>query len=61
MKVWKRYKIKLNLNTKEVRRSKLLKKYMTKILFRWDNEKIEDEYLKKLKRNWTRWKKKKLD
>ena len=27
-------KIKLNLNTKEVRRSKLLEKYMTKILFR---------------------------
>jgi len=30
---------------------KLLEKYMAKILFRWNNEKFENEYLKKLERN----------
>ena len=33
------------------RRGKLLEKYMVKILYRWDNEKFEKVYLKKLKRN----------
>jgi len=47
----KRWKIKLNPNEKEFRRSKLLEKYTEKILFRWDNKKFEDKYLKKLERN----------
>jgi len=38
------------------RRSELPGKYTGKILFRWDNGKFEDKYLKKLERNWQRWK-----
>ena len=29
-------------------------KYMAKMLYRWKNEKFENEYLKKLERNWKR-------
>jgi len=35
----------------EFKRSKLLEKYTAKLLFRWDNKKFEDEYLKKIERN----------
>ena len=34
------------------RREELLEKYIAKMLYRWDNRKFEDEYLKKLKKNW---------
>ena len=47
-KVWK---VKLNLNMKEFRRSELLVKYNVRILFRWDNKIFENKYLKKLERN----------
>ena len=47
-KVWK---VKLNLNIKEFRRSELLVKYNVRILFRWDNKIFENKYLKKLERN----------
>jgi len=40
----------------ELRRSELLEKYIVKILFGWDNKKFENEYLKKLERNWQQWK-----
>jgi len=43
---------KLNIvEEKDFRRGKLLGKYMMKILYRWDNGKFENEYLKKLERN----------
>ena len=29
---------------------------MAKLLYGWDNRKFEDEYLKKLEKNWKRWK-----
>ena len=35
---------------------KLLGKYIAKLLYRWDDKKFEDEYLKKLEKNWRRWK-----
>jgi len=38
------------------RREKLLGKYIIKILYRWDDGKFEEEYLRKLKRNWQKWK-----
>ena len=41
---------------KDFRRGKLPGKYMAKLLYRWDNKKFEDEYLKKLEKNWRRWK-----
>jgi len=40
----------------EVRRSKLLGKYTAKLLFGWNNKKFKKEYLKKLERNWDRYK-----
>ncbi len=38
------------------KRSELLGRYIAKILFRWDNKKFENEYLKKLERNQQKWK-----
>ena len=52
----KMWKIKLNPNVEKYRRSELLEKYIVKILFGWNNKKFEDEYLKKLKKSWERWK-----
>jgi len=40
----------------EYRRIELPGKYMAKLLYRWDDRKFEDEYLKKLEKNWKRWK-----
>ena len=31
-------------------------KYTAKILYRWDKRKFENEYLRKLERNWQKWK-----
>jgi len=47
----KLWKVKLNPKVEEFRRSELLGKYMAKLLFRWNDGKFEDEYLKKLERN----------
>ena len=46
-------KVKLNSN-KKFKRSELLEKYTTKILFKWNSRRFKDEYLKKLERNWKR-------
>jgi len=46
----------MNLKVEMFKRCKLLRKYILKILFRQNNGKFEDEYLKKLKRSWARWK-----
>ena len=40
------------------RRRELLGKYIAKILYKWDNGKFKEEYLRKFKRNWTKWKEK---
>ena len=34
----------------------LLGKYTAKLLYGWDNGKFEEEYLRKLEKNWHRWK-----
>ena len=47
----KRKERKLNLKVEMFKRSKLLEKYIVKILFGWDNGKFENEYLKKLERS----------
>jgi len=39
---------------RDFRRGKLPRKYMTKMLYEWNDERFENEYLKKLERNW--WK-----
>jgi len=34
----------------------LLGKYTVRVLYGWDDKKFKEEYLKKLERNWKRWK-----
>ena len=34
----------------------LPEKYTAKLLYRWDDQKFEEEYLNKLEKNWRRWK-----
>ena len=41
---------------KDFRKRELLEKYMAKILYRQDNRKFENKYLKKLERNQKKWK-----
>ena len=50
----KRWKVKLNPEVNKFKRSELLEKYTAKLLFRWNNKKFKNEYLKKLERNWQR-------
>ena len=52
--------VELNPEAEEFKKSELLGKYTARILFGWDNKKFEDEYLKKLERNWARWKEKEI-
>ena len=42
---------------KNFKRGKLLEKYITKMLYRWDNGKFENKYLRRLERNWKKQKK----
>jgi len=43
---------KLNMiEEKDFRRGELPGKYIMKMLYRWDNKKFEEEYLRKLERN----------
>jgi len=39
---------------KDFRQGKLPGKFTTKMLYRWDNRKFEEEYLRKLERNWRK-------
>ena len=48
--------MKLNLEAEEFRRGELLGRYMAKLLYKWNDKKFEEEYLKKLEKNWNRWK-----
>jgi len=41
---------------RDFRRGKLPEKFTAKMLYGWDDRKFEEEYLKKLERNWRRWK-----
>ena len=49
-----RWRVKLNPETDEFRRSELLGKYTVKILYGQNDRKFEKEYLKKLERNWNK-------
>jgi len=60
-KIWrirmkKGKEMKLNPEVEEFRREELPGKYTTKLLYRWDDKKFDEEYLKKLERSWNRWK-----
>jgi len=39
---------------KDFRRGELPEKYMAKMLYRWNDGKFENEYLKRLERNWAK-------
>ena len=39
---------------KEYKRMELPGKYTAKVLYRWDDQKFEEEYLNKLEENWKR-------
>ena len=51
----------LNPETEEFKRSELPGKYIARILFKQDNNKFEDEYLKKLERNRVKWNGKEIE
>jgi len=44
------------MEEKDFQRGELSKKYIAKMLYRWDNGKFEEENLRKLERNWQKWK-----
>jgi len=44
------------IEEKDFRKRELPGKYMVKMLYGWDNGKFEKEYLRKLERNWQKWK-----
>ena len=46
--------MKLNPEAEEFKRGELPGRYMEKLLYGWDDKKFEEEYLKKLERNWNR-------
>ena len=56
IRVKKGKEMKLNLEAEKFRRGELPGKYTAKLLYKWDNKKFDEEYLKKLERNWNRWK-----
>ena len=39
---------------KDFRRAELPRRYMVKLLYGWEDKKFENEYLKRLERNWAR-------
>ena len=41
---------------RDFRREELLGKFTVRMLYGWDDGKFKEEYLKKLERNWRRWK-----
>ena len=41
---------------RDFRRKELSGKFTAKMLYGWDDGKFEEEYLKKLEKNWRRWK-----
>jgi len=42
------------IEREEYRRMEFPGKYMAKLLYRWDDKKFKEEYLRKLERNWKR-------
>ena len=40
----------------EYRRMELPGKVTAKVLYGWDDQRFEEEYLKKLEKNWKKWK-----
>ena len=49
-------RIKLNPEAEEFKKEELPGRYTAKLLYRWDDKKFDEVYLKMLERNWNRWK-----
>ena len=56
IQVRKGKEMKLNPEAEEFKRGELPGRHTVKLLYGWDNKKFDEEYLKKLERNWNRWK-----
>ena len=52
----KEKEMRLNPEAEEFKRRELPGKYTAKLLYGWDDKKFDKEYLKKLQKNWNRWK-----
>ena len=48
--------MKLNPRAEEFKRMELLEKYIAKLLYEQNDKKFEEKYLKRLEKNWNRWK-----
>ena len=46
----------LNPEAEEFKRGELPGRYTAKLLYGWNDKKFDKEYLKKLQKNWNRWK-----
>ena len=42
------------MEEKDFRRGKLPEKYIVRMLYRWNDGNFENEYLRKLERNWVK-------
>jgi len=49
-------KSKSNLRAEKYKRRELPGRYIAILLYGWDDGKFEEEYLRKLERNWQKWK-----
>ena len=56
IRVKKGKEVKLNPEAEEFRRGELPGRYTVKMLYGWNDKKFDEEYLKKLEKNWNRWK-----
>jgi len=56
IRIKKGKEMKLNPEAEEFKRGELPGRYTAKLLYGWDDKKFDEEYLKKLERNWNKWK-----
>ena len=56
IRIKKRKEMKLNPEAEEFRKGELPGRYTAKLLYEQDDKKFDEEYLKKLEKNWNRWK-----
>ena len=56
VEVRRQEKIEKKKEEEEYRRMELPGRYTAKLLYRWDDKEFEEEYLKKLEKNWKKWK-----